>query len=84
MKKIIYFILPLCLGLAACQEEDGLLFNDKARVQLRQDASGTFDDYSYSFIWSPASVTRDIVYLPVRVMGEVSYWYQPVAGSMQG
>ena len=69
MKKIIYFILPLCMGLAACQEEDGLLFNDKARVQLRQDASGTFDDYSYSFIWSPTSVTRDSVYLPVRVMG---------------
>ncbi len=59
----------LCLGLAACQEEEGLLFNDKARVQLRPDASGTFGDYSYSFVWSPASTTRDVVYLPIRVMG---------------
>ncbi len=68
MKKIIYLML-LCLGLAACQEEEGLLFNDKARVQLRPDASGTFGDYSYSFVWSPASTTRDVVYLPIRVMG---------------
>lgn len=69
MKKIIYLILPLFLGLEGCQEEEGLLFNDKARVQLRADGSGTLDDYSYSFIWSPASTTRDIVYLPLRVMG---------------
>lgn len=70
MKKIIYCsMLLLCMGLAACHEEDGLFFNDKARVQLRPDASGTFADYSYSFVWSPATVTRDVVYLPIRVMG---------------
>ncbi len=69
MKKIIYLLLPLCMGLTGCQEEDGLLFNDKARVQLQPDDSGTFDNYSYSFIWSPESTTRDIVYLPIRVMG---------------
>lgn len=69
MKKIICLMLPLCMGLASCHEDDPLLFNDKARVQLRADESGTFDDYSYSFIWSPESTTRDVVYLPVRVMG---------------
>lgn len=69
MKKIICLMLPLCIGLASCHEDDPLLFNDKARVQLRPDASGTFGDYSYSFIWSPASTTRDVVYLPIRVMG---------------
>ena len=62
-------MLPLCIGLASCHEDDPLLFNDKARDQLRPDASGTFGDYSYSFIWSPASTTRDVVYLPIRVMG---------------
>ena len=69
MKKIIYLMIPFFLGLAGCQEEDGLLYNDKARVQLRVDDSGSFSDYSYSFIWSSASTTRDIVYLPIRVMG---------------
>lgn len=65
MKKFIYFMLPLCLGLTGCHEEDGLLFNEKARVLLTTDIG----DYSYSFVWSDASTKRDTVYFPVRVMG---------------
>ena len=65
MKKFIYFMLPLCLGLTGCHEEDGLLFNDKARILLTTDIG----DYSYSFVWSDESKKRDTVYLPVRVMG---------------
>lgn len=65
MKNFIYFMLPLCLGLTGCHEENGLLFNEKARVLLTTDIG----DYSYSFVWSDASTKRDTVYFPVRVMG---------------
>lgn len=69
MKKFICLMLPLCLGLAGCQEEGGLLFNDKARIMLATDNTGRLGEYSYSFVWSEAGMVRDTVYLPVRVMG---------------
>lgn len=65
---LIYIIAAATL-VSACSEQEGMVFSDHARVQLTTDATGSFDEYAFSFVWQPQSVVRDTVFLPVAVLG---------------
>lgn len=69
MKKFIFFILYLFLGIVGCEEEKGLLFNDKARVKFKTGSGSAMEDYSYSFVWKDESTSRDTIFLPIDIMG---------------
>lgn len=61
--------LSLCVALTSCEEQEGLLFSDGARIQMTSGTTGDFSDYSFSFVWQPQGVVRDTVFLSVAVLG---------------
>lgn len=64
MKKIKYFFILGFISLMGCQQPDGYLYNDVARIQLKNNK-----DVAYSFVWESKTTTRDTVYLPLMVIG---------------
>lgn len=64
MKKIKYFFIPGFIFLMGCQQPEGYLYNDVARIQLKNN-----NDVAYSFVWESKTTTRDTVYLPLMVIG---------------
>ena len=69
MKKTIYMALLFALALTSCKEDERLIFNDKARVELVSEDKNAPADYSYSFVWGSDTRVRDTVFIPVRVIG---------------
>lgn len=64
MKILQYFFIPGFVFLMGCQQPDGYLYNDVARIQLKSTT-----DVPYSFVWESQTIIRDTIYLPLMVIG---------------
>lgn len=64
MKKNKYFFVLGFIFLIGCQQPDAYLYNDVARIQLKNT-----NDVAYSFVWESKAITRDTIYLPIMVIG---------------
>lgn len=69
MKKTIFCTALIAVVLTSCSEDQGLIYNDKARIQFVSEDANQLQDYAYSFVWQSDDTQADTVYLPVRVIG---------------
>ena len=69
MKKTLFCTALAAVVMASCSEDQGLIYNDKARIQFVSQDANPPQDYPYSFVWQPDATLSDTVYIPVRVIG---------------
>lgn len=74
MKRLIYFIAVLLITASGCTKSEFLLYNDVARVQLSDTTA-----MSATFIYDPATVTKDTVYIQVSTIGGITNYDRPVS-----
>jgi hypothetical protein len=68
MKRLIFYTLIfLAVVCGSCKKADYLLYSDIARVQLSDTAT-----LSSTFVYEPATKTRDTVYIQVNAIGGVT------------
>lgn len=67
MKSLIYFIIGIGLLTVGCSETDYLVYNDMARVQLKDTMTVT-----YTFVYEPEWVTTDTIYIQINTIGGIS------------
>jgi hypothetical protein len=67
MKKYICIIGLLLAVVAGCKKADYLLYNDTARIQ-QADTNAL----NYTFIYEPAAVVRDTLYIRVNTIGGIT------------
>jgi len=73
MKRLIYIITILMATASGCTKSEFLLFSDVARVQLSDTTS-----LSSTFIYDPATVVKDTVYVEVSTIGGITHYDRPV------
>jgi hypothetical protein len=73
MKRLIYIIAILMAAASGCTKSEYLLFSDVARVQLSDTTT-----LSSTFIYDPATVTKDTVYILVSTIGGITNYDRPV------
>lgn len=73
MKRLIYFTAVLLITASGCTKSEFLLFSDIARVQLNDTAT-----LNTTFIYDPATVTKDTVYIRVGTIGGITNHDRPV------
>ena len=67
MKRLIYIALILTTVITGCKKNEQLLYHDIARVQLNDTAT-----INSTFVYDPATVTRDTVYVQVNTIGKTA------------
>lgn len=72
MKKTIFMALLFSIILTSCKEDERLIYNDKARIELVSENKKAPADYAFSFVWGSETRVRDTVFIPVRVLGGTS------------
>ncbi len=74
MKRLIYFsLIFLAAGLIGCSKADELLYEDIARVQMADTAT-----VNSTFVYEPATKTRDTVYIQVNTIGKTTNYDRAV------
>lgn len=73
MKRLIYIIAILTATASGCTKSEFLLFNDIARVQLSDTTS-----LSSTFVYDPATVIKDTIYVEVSTIGGITNYDRPV------
>jgi hypothetical protein len=74
MNRLIYFTLIFLAALATgCSKADELLYHDIARVQMNDTAT-----VNSTFVYAPATVTRDTVYIQVNTIGDMASYDREV------
>lgn len=75
MNRLIYFTLIALAALATgCSKADELLYNDISRVQLNDTAT-----VNSTFVYEPATVTRDTIYIQVNTIGDMANYDREIA-----
>lgn len=69
MKKTLFCTALVAIVMAGCSEDQGLVYNDKARIQFVSQDANPPQDYPYSFVWQSDATQADTVYIPVRIIG---------------
>ncbi|WP_167016580.1 DUF4843 domain-containing protein [Chitinophaga sp. Cy-1792] len=73
-KNLIYILLfGFLIGFGACKKSELQTYKDISRIYFYRQYGGiNFDSSTYSFAVRPDSVTRDTMWLPMRIMGIAS------------
>lgn len=67
MKRLIYIALVLTVVITGCKKNEQLLYHDIARIQLNDTAT-----INSTFVYEPASTTRDTIYIQVNTIGKTT------------
>src|SRR5882762_10394200 len=73
MKRLIYIALILTAVITGCKKNEQLLYNDIARVQLKDTAT-----LNSTFVYEPATTTKDTVYVQVNTIGKITNYDREV------
>lgn len=71
MKRRYIIILSAILGLAACSQDDRLMYEEDPRIYFSKFVTNA-DSIDYSFAVKDASLMQDTVWLTLRIMGSTT------------